>query len=153
RRSCQAPLLHFEARIGRTTMRDVRKTAVLFLTPLCLALGAVTASAQTPSTETHIANPAAIQHAMVAKVAATDADRDAVLRELRRDDVAAVASRMGLTPARAASAVSTMSPEEITRAAEAARRVDAARAGGDQVVVISTVTLLLLLILIVLIVK
>jgi hypothetical protein len=93
----------------------------------------------------------ALSAALAGRVDAERAQRDAVQRVLGRDDVRAIAARMGLDMAQATSAVATMAGPELAAAAQQATAVEsAALAGGASTVVISTTTLLLVLIIVIL---
>ena len=101
--------------------------------------------------QTRVVDSQALSAALAGRADNERAQRDAVQRVLGRDDVRAVAARMGLDMAQAASAVATMAGPELAAAAQQATAVEsAALAGGASTVVISTTTLLLVLIIVIL---
>lgn len=93
----------------------------------------------------------ALSAALSAHADGERAQRAAVQRVLGRDDVRAVAARLGLDMTQATAAVATMSGPELATAAQQATAVESsALAGGANTVIISTTTLLLVLILVIL---
>ena len=98
----------------------------------------------------HIADPAALNAAITAKLAEDEANRQAVRRVLVRPEVRDVADRFGLTIQRADTALATLSSAELAELASSARTVESELAGGQQVIVISITTLLLIIILVLL---
>lgn len=111
---------------------------VLFISPVLRA-------------EQHIVEGPAMAAVLAAQDAHDQANREAVLRVLDRDDVREMAARLGVSVEDARAAVGTVTSEQAAELASSARAVEADLAGGAPVVVISVTTLLLLLILVVLI--
>jgi hypothetical protein len=99
----------------------------------------------------HVANAAAMQHAIATKTAADQGNRDAVLKALDRADVQQLATKMGLDVKQAKGAVATMSSDELAQLAASARAIEVDSAAGATTVVISVTTLLLIIIIILLI--
>ncbi len=101
--------------------------------------------------QTRIVDNQALSAALAAHADGERAHRATVQRVLERDDVRAVAARLGLDMAQATSAVATMSGPELATAAQQAAAVESsALAGGANTVVISTTTLLLVIIIVIL---
>lgn len=101
--------------------------------------------------QARVVDTAALTHAIASHAAAERAQRDRVLRVLDRDDVRRLATTLGLSLARASSAVATLNGPDLAAASERASAVETALAGGSNTVVISTTTLLLILIVVILV--
>ena len=101
--------------------------ATLCLSALWLLIGTSGANAQTP----HAAPPSVLESAVQQHVAATEADRQMVLRLLEREEVKAIAGQAGLDLKTAKSAVATMGAEELEAVTAQARVADRALAGGQ----------------------
>jgi hypothetical protein len=115
---------------------------------LCSVAMAPRAGAQT----SHAATPSAIDAALQQHVAASDADRQAVLQLLEREEIRAVAGSAGVNLKTAVDAVATMNAADLAQVAAQARQVEQALAGGQSRITISTTLLIIgLLLLIVLI--
>ena len=127
-------------------MRTLRS---LFVAPLVVmtALPSM-ASAQ----ERHLVDPAAITAAVSDHVAKQDADRATVREALNRPEVRAVAEKTGVDLNRLATAVETLSGDDLSRAADAAQQVNETLVGGASTVVISTTTIIIALLIVILIV-
>ena len=115
---------------------------------LTLAAAAPRLYAQSP----HVASQAVLDAAIQQHVDDTAAQRTAVLRVLDRDEVKAVAGRVGIDLTTAATAVKTMQGQELAAAATQAQQVEQALAGGASTVVISTTTIIIALLVIILLV-
>ena len=115
---------------------------------LTLAAAAPRLYAQSP----HVASQATLDAAIQQHVDDTTAQRAAVLRVLDRDEVKAVAGRVGIDLTTAATAVKTMQGQELAAAATQAQQVEQALAGGASTVVISTTTIIIALLVIILLV-
>ena len=115
---------------------------------LTLAAAAPRLSAQSP----HIAPQTALDAAIQQHADDTTAQREAVLKVLERDEVKAVAGRVGIDLTTAATAVSSLSGDDLKAAASQARQVEQALAGGQSRVVISTTTIIIALLVIILLV-
>jgi hypothetical protein len=111
-------------------------------------IGAVPIGAQE-----HVADADALRQVISERNAADQADRDVVSRVLAREDVKQVARQLGVDVKDAASAVATLSGDELAELARAAQAVENEAVGGQRVIVISVTTLLLIIILIVLVAK
>jgi hypothetical protein len=130
-------------------MRSVRKTLAVFLS---LWLVAPNVGAQ--QTTAHVADRAALDQAIAAKVAQAEADRDAIRRVLARQEVRDVARRAGIdepTMVRAESAVALLDTHDLATAAEYARTIEQDLAGGATTIVITTTTIIIILLLVILI--
>ena len=115
---------------------------------LTLAAAAPRLHAQSP----HVASQAVLDAAIQQHVDDTAAQRTAVLRVLDRDEVKAVAGRVGFDLTTAATAVKAMQGQELAAAATQAQQVEQALAGGASTVVISTTTIIIALLVIILLV-
>ena len=115
---------------------------------LTLAAAAPHLHAQSP----HVAPQAMLDAAIQQHLDETTAQREAVLKVLGRDEVKAVAGRVGIDLTTAATAVSTLSGEDLKAAAAQAQQVEDALAGGQSKLVISTTTIIIVLLVIILLV-
>jgi ferritin-like metal-binding protein YciE len=115
---------------------------------LTLAAAAPRLHAQSP----HVARQALLDAAIQQHLDETTAHREAVLRVLGRDEVKAVAGRVGIDLTTAATAVSTLSGDDLKAAAAQAQQVEQALAGGQSKLVISTTTIIIVLLVIILLV-
>ena len=100
----------------------------------------------------HVASQAALDAAIQQHLDETSAQREAVLKVLERDEVKAVAGRVGIDLTTAATAVSTLSGDDLKAAAAQAQQVENALAGGQSKLVISTTTIIIVLLVIILLV-
>jgi len=119
---------------------------------MVLFLGTFLVSSPALAQQRHVVTPSEMRQA-VAQSAATQAQTREVLGTVLKDSrVRAVANQLGLTVARADSAVATLSGAELDQLAGPARELSAQLAGGANTVVISTTTLLLILIIVILLI-
>jgi hypothetical protein len=123
-------------------MRIVRRTLAVFLAVLFIA---PVAQAQ------HVIDKSALAAAVQERVAQDQADRDAILSLLQREDVREIAAKAGLSLEQAQAAVSTLEGETLYELASQARSVQNDLAGGASTIVISTTTIIIVLLLVVLI--
>ena len=124
----------------------------MYASVLMVLLGIVTAAPRALAQTSHAAAPAAIDAALQQHVAASDADRQAVLQLLEREEIKSVAGSAGIDLKRAVDAVATMNASELAQVAAQARQVEQSLAGGQSRITISTTLLIIgLLLLIVLI--
>jgi predicted xylose isomerase-like sugar epimerase len=100
----------------------------------------------------HAVDPATIAAAVDQHVVKQDADRAAIRQALGHPEVQSLAKQMGVDLGRANAEVSTLSGADLERAANAARQVNDALAGGASTVVISTTTIIIILLVIVLLI-
>jgi hypothetical protein len=100
----------------------------------------------------HAAPQSALDAAVQQHVASTDADREAVLRLLDRDDVKKVAKDAGIDVRSASAAVASMDPATLAQVAGQARVVDEALAGGQSSITISTTMIIIGLLVLILII-
>ena len=115
---------------------------------LTLAAAAPRLHAQSP----HVASQVALDAAIQQHLDDTTAQRAAVLRVLDRDEVKAVAGRVGIDLTTAATAVSSLSGDGLKAAASQAQQVEQALAGGASTIVISATTIIIALLVIILLV-
>lgn len=120
-------------------MRKVRGMLVMSLVAVMLAPSL--AYAQAPQANTLSA--VAADHA-----AKKQADRQAVLDVLQREDVRKIAGQAGLSLAKAEAAVGTLDAKELAQVAEQARQVNDALAGGQTITLSVWLIIIALLILI-----
>ena len=109
---------------GYLRMRTPTTVLAILLT---LAAAAPRLHAQSP----HVASQAALDAAIQQHLDETTAQRDAVLRVLDRDEVKAVAGRVGIDLTTAATAVASLQGDELAAAAAQAEQVEQALAGGQ----------------------
>jgi len=121
-------------------------------TVLAILLTLAAAAPRLHAQSTHVASQAVLDAAIQQHVDDTAAQREAVLRVLNRDEVKAVAGRVGIDLTTAATAVSSLSGNELNAAATQAQQVEQALAGGASTVVISTTTIIIALLVIILLV-
>ena len=107
------------------------------------------ASAQSAA---HAAPQSAIDAALQSHVDATEADREAVLRLLERDEIKSVAGHAGIDLRRATDAVRTMSAADLAKVTAQAKQVETALAGGQSRIVISTTVIIIALLVLILII-
>jgi hypothetical protein len=128
------------------SMSTVRK---LLAIPLILL---VVAAMPAHAAQRHLVDSSQLAATVVEHVASQDADRAVVREALSRDEVKNVAASLGVDLTRANAAVETMSGEDLTRAADAARQVNRQLVGGASSVVISTTTIIIILLVIILLI-
>ena len=120
---------------------------------ILLTLAAAAPRLQAQSTQpTHVASQAVLDAAIQQHVDDTTAQREAVLRVLGRDEVKAVAGRVGIDLTTASTAVSSLSGDDLKTAATQAQQVERALAGGASTVVISTTTIIIALLVVILLI-
>jgi len=124
----------------------------MFVMSLAMLFTLVAAVPRAEAQETHTASPDALDAALQQHVSTSTADRDTVLRLLERDEVKKIAGEAGFDLRRAASAVATLSAEELASLAVQARQVDRDLAGGQSTITISTTLIIIALLIIILIV-
>ena len=125
-------------------MRIVRQSLAVLLTALLMAPAA--------QAQTHVIDKAALAQAVQARVNQDQADRDAILSLLRRQEVKQIAAQAGLSLQKAESAVSTLSGSDLRDLASQSRQVQNDLAGGASTVTISTTTIIIVLLVVILIV-
>ena len=121
-------------------------------TVLAILLTLAAAAPQLHAQSTHVAPQAVLDAAIQQHVDDTTAQREAVLKVLERDEVKAVAGRAGIDLTNAATAVASMSGDDLKAASTQAQAVERALAGGASTVVISTTTIIIALLVIILLV-
>lgn len=99
----------------------------------------------------HVISKSALDHALQQRVGREQADREAILSLLQRQDVRDIAGKAGLSVDQARAGVSILQGSDLEQAAEQARAVQDSLAGGGNVTV-STTTIIIVLLLIILIV-
>lgn len=125
-------------------MRIVRRflavcLAVLFMAPAVRA-------------QDHVIGQSALDKAVQQRVSQEQADREAIVALLQRSEVRDIASKVGISMAKAEAAVSSLHGQDLQQAAQQARQVQNDLAGGASTVVISTTTIIIVLLLVILIV-
>lgn len=113
--------------------------AVLFMAPAAQA-------------QTHVIGKSALASAVQERVSQEQADRDAILSLLQRDEVRQIAANTGVSLEMAQAAVATLDGADLRDLASQARHVQNDLAGGASTVVISTTTIIIVLLLVILIV-
>ena len=117
-------------------------------TTLAVLLCAPAAWAQ----QTHVISQRALDQAVQQRVSQEQADREVIVSLLQRAEVREIASKAGLSIAKAEAAVSTLHGKDLALAAAQARQVQNNLAGGANTIVISTTTIIIVLLIIILIV-
>ena len=125
-------------------MKLVRRSLAVIL--------AVLVSAPVASAQQHVIGKSALDKAVQQRTAQDQADRDAILTLLERQDVREVARQAGLSIEKATAAVSTLQGDELRQVAAQANAVNNELAGGATTVVITTTTIIIILLIVILIV-
>ena len=125
-------------------MRIVRQSLAVLLAALLM----------TPAAEaqTHVIDRAALAQAVQERVSQDQADREAILALLHRQEVERIAAQAGLSLQKAEAAVSTLNGSDLRDLAAQSRQVQNDLAGGASTVTISTTTIIIVLLVIILIV-
>jgi cell division protein FtsL len=116
---------------------------------MCLALLIMAPAVRA---QDHVIGRAALDKAVQQRVNQEQADREAVLSLLQRQDVREIAAKAGLSVEKAQTAVTMLHGKDLQQAAQQARQVQDSLAGGASTVVISTTTIIIVLLIIILIV-
>ena len=116
---------------------------------MCLALLIMAPAVRA---QDHVIGRAALDKAVQQRVNQEQADREAVLSLLQRQDVRDIAAKAGLSVEKAQTAVTMLHGKDLQQAAQQARQVQDNLAGGASTVVISTTTIIIVLLIIILIV-
>jgi len=125
-------------------MRIVRQSLAVLLAALLVAPAA--------QAQTHVINKSALAQAVQERVSQDQADREAILALLHRQEVKQIALQAGLSLQTAEAAVSTLNGEDLRDLAARSRQAQNDLAGGASNIVISTTTLIIVLLIIILIV-
>ena len=125
-------------------MKLVRRSLAVCLAVLFMAPPA--------SAQSTVINKSALDKAVQDRVAAEQADREAIKTLLQRAEVRDIAGKAGVSVDKAVTAVSTLQGDDLRQLADQARQVDNQLAGGASTIVISTTTIIIVLLLIILIV-
>jgi hypothetical protein len=104
------------------------------------------------SAQDHVISKSALDLAVQQRVSQEQADREVVVSLLQRAEVREIASKAGVSIAKAEAAASTLHGKDLALAAAQARQVQNNLAGGANTIVISTTTIIIVLLLIILIV-
>jgi|GraSoiStandDraft_46_1057282.scaffolds.fasta_scaffold561244_2 cell division protein FtsL len=116
---------------------------------MCLALLIMAPAVRA---QDHVIGRAALDKAVQQRVNQEQADREAVLSLLQRQDVREIAAKAGLSVEKAQTAVTMLHGKDLQQAAQQARQVQDNLAGGASTIVISTTTIIIVLLIIILIV-
>ena len=100
----------------------------------------------------HVASQSILDAAVQEHVDNVEADREAVMRLLDREDVRTVAGDLGLDLRRMETAIATLEGQPLADVVAQAQRVEQALAGGQSRVVISTTLIIIALLVLILIV-
>ena len=125
-------------------MKLVRRSLAVIL--------AVLVSAPVASAQQHVIGKSALDKAVQERSARDQADRDAILTLLERQDVREIARQAGLSIEKATAAVSTLQGDELRQVAAQANVVNDELAGGATTIVITTTTIIIILLIVILIV-
>jgi hypothetical protein len=104
------------------------------------------------SAQDHVIGRAALDKAVQQRVNQDQADREAILSLLQRQDVRDIAAKAGLSVEKAQAGVTMLHGKDLQQAAHQARQVQDNLAGGASTVVISTTTIIIVLLIVILIV-
>jgi L-rhamnose isomerase len=125
-------------------MRIVRQSLAVLLAALLMAPAA--------QAQTHVIDRSALAQAVQERVSQDQADREAILSLLHRQEVKQIAAQAGLSLQKAEAAVSTLNGSDLRELASQSRQVQNDLAGGASTVTISTTTIIIVLLVIILIV-
>lgn len=125
-------------------MRIVRQSLAVLLAALLMAPAA--------QAQTHVIDRSALAQAVQERVSQDQADREAILSLLRRQEVKQIAAQAGLSLQKAEAAVSTLNGSDLRDLAAQSRQVQNDLAGGASTVTISTTTIIIVLLVVILIV-
>jgi hypothetical protein len=125
-------------------MNFVRRSLAMIL--------AVLVSAPVVSAQQHVIGKSALDQAVQERAARDQADRDAILMLLERQDVREIARQAGLSIDKASAAVSTLQGDDLQKLASQARQANNELAGGATTIVITTTTIILVLLIVILLV-
>ena len=125
-------------------MRIVRQSLAVVLAALLMAPAA--------QAQTHVIDRSALAQAVQQRVSQDQADREAILSLLRRQEVRQIAAQAGLSLQKAEAAVSTLNGSDLRDLAAQSRQVQNDLAGGASTVTISTTTIIIVLLVVILIV-
>jgi len=126
-------------------MRKVRATVVMILLAV-IAAPSLAFAGQAPAQGSQSLATVAAEHA-----AKKQADRQAILNVLQRDEVVKVAKQAGLPLDKAAAAVATLEGQELAQVAAQAQQVNDSLAGG-QTITLSVWLIIIALLIIILVV-
>jgi hypothetical protein len=124
-------------------MKFVRRTLAAALAVMMIAPVA--------SAQNHVIGKGALDKAVQTRAAQDQADREAILTLLGRQEVREVANKAGLSLDKATAAVSTLQGDDLRQVASQARQANNELAGGATTVVITTTTIILILLVVILI--
>jgi hypothetical protein len=126
-------------------MRHARQLLVFTLVPVLAASSGFAA-------DQHVVSPRQLAATVGGQVAQQDADRAAIREALARPEVRDAAKALSIDMDRVAAAADTLSGDDLTKAANAARQVNHQLVGGASNVTISTTTIIIILLVIILLV-
>lgn len=113
----------------------------------CLAILMIAPAA---GAQDHVISKSALDQAVQQRVSREQADREAILSLLQRQDVRDIAGKAGLSIDQARAGISLLQGQDLAQAAGQARVVQDSLAGGGNVTV-STTTIIIVLLLLILI--
>ena len=125
-------------------MKVVRRSLAVLL--------AVLVSAPVANAQQHVIGKSALDQAVQERVARDQADRDAIMTLLKRQEVKQVAQQAGLSIEKATAAVATLEGDDLRQVASQARDVNNELAGGATTVVITTTTIIIILLIVIVII-
>lgn len=125
-------------------MKVVRRSLAVLL--------AVLVSAPVATAQQHVIGKSALDQAVQERVARDQADRDAIMTLLKRQEVKEVAQQAGLSIEKATAAVATLEGNDLRQVASQARDVNNELAGGATTVVITTTTIIIILLIVIVII-
>jgi len=121
-------------------MRIVRRFLAACLAMLMMAPAA--------GAQDHVISTSALEQAVQQRVSHDQANREAILSLLQRQDVRDIAGKAGLSIDQARAGISMLQGKDLEQAADQARLVQDSLAGGGNVTVSTTTIIIVLLLLI-----
>lgn len=126
-------------------------TSTVAAAAVLLAASVLSAPASAGAQERHVVEPGELDRAAAEHRSAEQAQRQEVLDALEKERVVEAAERMDVDLEEAKDAVRTLSGAGLEKAADRARDVNQALAGGNDTIVISTTTLIIALLVLIII--
>ncbi|MCA1791641.1 MAG: hypothetical protein ABR506_05610 [Candidatus Krumholzibacteriia bacterium] len=124
--------------------------AAVVVAALCGFVGNAAGADPAVAPPQHVVGETGIQAAIDQSLVQADADREAILAMLQREDVRRIAGAAGLDLERASAAAATMSGPALERMADQARALDNDLVGGEGRVVMTTTAIIIILLILIL---
>lgn len=124
--------------------------ATVVVAALCGLVGNAAGADPAVAPPQHVVGELGIQAAIDRSLVQADADREAIVAMLQREDVRRIAGAAGLDLERASAAAATMSGPALERMADQARALDNDLVGGEGRVVMTTTAIIIILLILIL---